>query len=306
MRSNTANATTAIAEPYAGRFAPSPTGPLHAGSLLAALGSWLDAYAAKGLWTIRIDDLDTQRCREPWVTLHTQTLAVFGLRPLGVTGEPWRQSQRREAYKQALEQLSNRVPLFACDCTRRERREDSDSGCLNDCRHRRLSPTDTALRADLTGLIAWEVPDRSLGAIQFDPIRQRDVIVRRRDGVIAYALACVVDDAAQGITDVVRGGDLLEGTRWQLGLHQALGLRPPRYLHLPVLIEPDGRKLAKSRRAIALDPAQAQGQLRAALQRLGQPEPPAALAECTEILHWAGERWQPERFVGVTTLPADP
>ena len=119
------------------------------------------------------------------------------------------------------------------------------------------------------------VQDRSLGPIRFDPAQHRDIVVRRRDGIVAYALAVVVDDAEAGVTDVVRGGDLLGGTPWQLALHQALGLEPPRYLHLPVVTEPDGAKLAKSRRAVALEADAAARNLRQALEWLRQPVPQA-------------------------------
>lgn len=303
MRNNTASATTAIVDPRVGRFAPSPTGPLHAGSLLAAVGSWLDARASGGRWTIRIDDLDPQRCREHFVTLQVETLAAFGLKPFGFEPTLWRQSTRQEAYADALARLSARVAVFTCDCTRRERSQEAESGCLRDCRQRRPPSADAALRADLTSLNACEVQDRSLGPIRFDPYQQRDVIVRRRDGAIAYALAVVVDDAAQGITDVVRGGDLLEGTRWQLGLHQALGLHPPKYLHLPVLVEADGHKLAKSRHAIGIDPSEAPRLLRQTLRQLGQSEPPDSRMTSASILDWAAEHWRPEQFAGVAIIP---
>lgn len=304
MRSNTASATTAIVDPRVGRFAPSPTGPLHAGSLLAAVGSWLDARASGGRWTVRIDDLDPQRCREHFVALQMETLAAFGLRPFGFEPTPWRQSARQGAYADALARLATQVPVFACDCTRRARSQEAESGCLRDCRQRRPPIAGAALRADLRSLRAFEVQDRSLGPIRFEPDQQRDVIVRRRDGAIAYALAVVVDDAAQGITEVVRGGDLLEGTRWQLGLHQALGLRPPGYLHLPVLVEADGHKLAKSRHAIAIDPTEAPRLLRRTLRQLGQSEPPDSKITSESILEWAAEHWSPERFAGVAMIPA--
>lgn len=304
---------------YVGRFAPSPTGPLHAGSLLAALGSWLDARAHAGTWHLRIDDLDRFRCRPEFESVQRATLAAFGLQPFSNEGapEPWRQSERLAVYTAAIETLRSRVPIFACDCTRRDRLAEGEYGCLRDCRERRVDATGSAWRADLTVLSPLIVEDRSLGEIRFDPAVHRDVIVRRRDGLPAYALAVVIDDAARGVTDVVRGGDLLAGTSWQLGLHQALGLRPPRYLHLPVVVEPDGRKLAKSRHAVALEPTAVVSALRRALQRLRQPVPTvqatgrsasetrqAELAP-QELLEWASAHWQPGAFAGLAEVMAE-
>lgn len=304
---------------YVGRFAPSPTGPLHAGSLLAAVGSWLDARSHAGAWHLRVDDLDRFRCRPEFESMQCATLAAFGLQPFSRDGShaPWRQSERLGAYASAIETLRCRVPIFACDCTRRDRLAEGEDGCLRDCRTRRVDPAGAAWRADLTALAPAVVEDRSLGPIRFDPAVHRDVIVRRRDGLPAYALAVVIDDAARGVTDVVRGGDLLAGTSWQLGLHQALDLKPPRYLHLPVVLEPDGRKLAKSRHAVALDPNAVLIGLLRALQRLRQATPTAqATVETTstttqhdmtpqELLEWASARWRPDAFAGLAAVTVE-
>lgn len=295
--------------PYVGRFAPSPTGPLHAGSLLAAIGSWLDARAHGGAWHLRIDDLDRFRCRPEFESTQRTTLATFGLHPFSATDDlaPWRQSERLAAYTSAIETLRSRVPLFACDCSRRDRLAEAEDGCLRDCRERRVDPLRSAWRADLSALTPLTVMDRSLGEIRFDPAVHRDVIVRRRDGLPAYALAVVVDDAARGVTDVVRGGDLLAGTSWQVGLHLALGLTPPRYLHLPVVVEANGEKLAKSRHAVALDPQRVTDTLRLALSRLRQPEPPRELgaASARELLEWSSSHWDPNAFVGLAAVAAE-
>lgn len=299
---------------YVGRFAPSPTGPLHAGSLLAAVGSWLDARAHAGDWHLRIDDLDRFRCRPEYETLQRSTLAAFELKPFAKHADqlPWRQSERLATYDAAIETLRSRVRIFACDCSRRDRLAEGEDGCLRDCRDRRVEPTGSAWRADLTSLPPLVVADRSLGEIRFDPAVHRDVIVRRRDGLPAYALAVVIDDAARGVTDVVRGGDLLAGTCWQLGLHQALGLTPPRYLHLPVVVEADGKKLAKSRHAIALDSQATMSALHLALTRLRQPTPtmdtpgptPRQVETPQQLLEWASARWQPSAFAGLAAVAA--
>lgn len=284
-----------------GRFAPSPTGPLHLGSLLAALGSFLDAHHQGGEWLLRIDDLDRPRCRQEHADAILDALAAHRLhssRPVT------RQSDDPTPYTAAIAALDERGLLFNCDCSRRELAASgiADGGepcCLRDCRTRRPDASGSALRADLTGLRPMTVQDRSLGPIRFDPARHRDVVVRRRDGIVAYALAVVVDDAGAGVTDVVRGGDLLQGTAWQLALHQMLGLEPPRYLHLPVVTEPDGTKLAKSRRSVPLDPGIATRNLKRALEWLNQPVPTALdEGDIAAALKAAAERWDSARFAG--------
>jgi len=212
------------------------------------------------------------------------------------------QSERTARYQHAVTALRERVPLFFCDCTRRDLAGEEDPCCVRDCRDRRCDPQSSALRADLTGLARCAVTDRSLGSIAFEPKIQRDVVVRRRDGLHAYQLACVIDDAVQGITDVVRGADLLASTRWQLALQQALGLPTPTYLHLPLVVETDGSKLAKSRHAAAIDPQLAVQQLRQVLDWLKQKSPPTAFVSVAAILDWARLRWEPARFAGTVAV----
>jgi glutamyl-Q tRNA(Asp) synthetase len=265
--------------------------------LLAAVGSWLDA--AEGVCLLRLDDLDTTRCRPEYERAISHTLETFGLR---YPQTAVRQSARTATYAAAVTRLVARTPLFYCDCTRRELTGEGEACCLKDCRDRRCDPSSSSLRADLRSLVPMTVVDRSLGEIHFDPLTQRDVIVRRRDGVHTYALATVIDDAEQGVTDVVRGADLLPSTAGQLALHQALDLNPPRYLHLPIVVEPDGSKLAKSRRSAALEPAQAVSQLRQVLKWLAQDEPPAALDAAGDVLDWMKPRWDPARFAGSTSV----
>lgn len=300
-----------------GRFAPTPSGPLHLGSLLAAVGSWLDAHHAAGEWLLRIDDLDLPRCRPQHERSLRDALEAHALRP---DRPPTRQSTDLAPYHAALRHLADRGLLFRCRCSRRELAEASavdggaeESCCLRDCHDRdridadgletalRTAPhaSESALRVDLRGFAARQVMDRSLGPIAFDPHRHRDLVLRRRDGIVAYALAVVVDDHAAGVTDVVRGGDLLSGTPWQLALHTALGLPEPRYLHLPVVTEADGSKLAKSRHSVPLDPAIAPQNLVTVLGWLGQALPAEATKKsAAELLAAAALDWDPARFAG--------
>ena len=295
-----------------GRFAPSPTGPLHLGSLLAALGSFLDARHAGGAWLLRLDDLDRPRCREEHAMAILDALRVHGMHPSRAVA---RQTDDPRPYAAALAALGARGLLFTCDCSRRELAAAGVAAagtrvagavepcCLRDCRTRRPPAMGAALRADLSALRPMSLEDRSLGTIRFDPSQHRDVIVRRRDGIVAYALAVVVDDAEADVTDVVRGGDLLAGTCWQLALHQALGLEPPRYLHLPVVTEADGAKLAKSRRSVPLEPGSAARNLAQALEWLRQPVP-AALKEgdIAAGLTAAAAQWDIARFSGLAEI----
>ena len=205
-------------------------------------------------------------------------------------------------YFAALEKLAATGLIFHCGCSRRDiaaaaavAGAGDEPRCVGHCRERRVDPAQAAVRASLRDLAPMCLRDRSGREIRFDPAVHTDVVVRRRDGVIAYPLAVVVDDAAQGISDVVRGGDLLPSTAWQLALQQALTLPTPRYLHLPVVTEPDGSKLAKSRRSLPLDPAAAPAQLCRALALLGQPAPPAPCRGTLEALwDWAIARWDPQ------------
>lgn len=277
---------------------------MHRGSLLTAVGSWLDARAAGGRWLLRIDDLDAARCRSQYEHDVLAALDAFGLRsPAPVC----RQSDRLASYANALTAIGKKLPLFRCDCTRRVLREQDlgdDGVCRGNCRQRRIVSTESAWRADLSGLAPSAVHDRSLGELRFDPSRHRDVILRRRDGYFSYALAVVVDDAESAVTDVVRGADLRASTPWQLALHQALDLQPPRYLHLPLLRDASGEKLSKSRQSLPADPAQKIKELRDCLRWLRQEQPPESFSEESSpeaLLKWSAERWRPAAFKGLET-----
>jgi glutamyl-Q tRNA(Asp) synthetase len=285
--------------PYTGRFAPSPTGKLHLGSLLAALGSFLDARAQGGTWRVRMEDLDRERVIPGCAAEILQTLAAFGLHWDGAVEY---QSARAAHYAQELAQLRAAGLTFECSCSRRELTD--EGGYPGTCRAgpRGSGPTATRFRVPARTVTFL---DRVQGPCQFDLAARGDVIVRRRDGVCAYQLAVVVDDAAQGVTDVVRGADLIDSTPWQIALQEALGLPPVRYAHLPLVTEPDGAKLAKSRRAIGLDPGKAPAQLCRTLELLHQG-PPAKLElePVGTILQWAIQHWQIGRLQGVRQVPA--
>jgi glutamyl-Q tRNA(Asp) synthetase len=280
-----------------GRFAPSPTGPLHAGSLVAALASWLDVRARGGRWLLRIEDVDTPRCRRGAAEQILAQLAGCGLH----ADEPpvW-QSQRHAAYEAALSQLTADGHVYPCACSRREidaalaaagrpHHGDDERIYPGTCRLGLYGRPARALRLH-TGepgtLLHWH--DRRLGAQQQDVAADvGDFVLRRADGLWAYQLAVVVDDGAQGITDVVRGEDLTDNTARQILLQRQLGLPQPRYLHTPLLRMADGRKLSKQHGAPAIEPGPAA--LREALLALSlQAEHPTI----GELLAAGIEQWR--------------
>lgn len=266
---------------YIGRFAPSPTGPLHAGSLVAALASWLDAKVHQGRWLVRMEDVDTPRCVPGADRLILQQLATCGLVP---DEAPVYQSQRGALYQQALDQLVASGLAYPCACSRQDIERALEALGHARSRHGELVYPGTC-RNGLNGRAAraWRfaVPprealhwhDRWLGD-QTQEIAQEvgDFVLRRADGYWAYQLAVVVDDAAQGVTDVVRGEDLADNTARQIGLQRALGLPTPRYLHTPLVLGTNGEKLSKQNGATALDLTQPVLALAAAGRVLGLPD----------------------------------
>ncbi|MEI2454720.1 tRNA glutamyl-Q(34) synthetase GluQRS [Lysobacter firmicutimachus] len=283
--------------PYRGRFAPSPTGDLHPGSLLAAFGSWLLARHHRGAWLVRIEDLDPPREVPGAAERQLRALAAFGLE----SDEPVRrQSERGELYRAALDQLLARGLAFACRCSR------SDLAAAGGIHRRCLAAAREPGRAAPQAAVRLRVADGA--TVGFDdavlgPQRQDvaaevgDFVLRRADGYWAYQLAVVVDDADQGITDVVRGADLLDSTARQILLQRALRLPTPRYAHLPLLLDAQGRKLSKSDAAQPLDPSDPLPALRAAWHALGQdPEPLAAVATVTQLLDQARVSFSPAQI----------
>ncbi|MGH8218471.1 MAG: tRNA glutamyl-Q(34) synthetase GluQRS [Steroidobacteraceae bacterium] len=287
---------------YIGRFAPSPTGPLHLGSLLAALGSFLDARCHGGRWLVRMEDVDTPRVAPGSADLILRTLEAFGL---AWDGEVEYQSRRIERYEAALDALSEQGLTFRCSCSRRELAGAEEHGYPGTCRGgpTRPGPTAWRFRVDDGEVVRFE--DRIQGPQAYALRQLGDVIVRRRDGLIAYQLAVTVDDASQAVTDVVRGADLLESTAWQIAIARALGFRLPRFAHLPLVVEPDGSKLAKSRRSAPLDLSCAGAWLAEALRLLEQ-EPPCELArEPPRIqLDWAVRHFRTAPLLAVRTVRA--
>jgi glutamyl-Q tRNA(Asp) synthetase len=264
--------------PYIGRFAPSPTGPLHAGSLVAALASWLDARAHGGRWLVRIEDVDRPRCVPGADALILQQLAACGLRP---DEPPWWQSQRNAAYAQALQALIDAGAAYPCGCTRKDIDEAlaargvpherfAERPYPGTCRGGLHGKPARAWRFRAEGVVHWT--DRRLGPRQQDVAREvGDFVLKRADGLWAYQLAVVVDDAAQGVTHVVRGEDLADNTPRQILLQRALGLPTPVYLHTPLVLGGDGAKLSKQNGAKALDLHDPRAALQAAAAVLGLP-----------------------------------
>lgn len=285
---------------YRGRFAPSPTGPLHAGSLMAALASWLDARSRGGQWLVRIEDIDPPREVPGAADRILRTLERLGLH---WDGEVLYQSRRAEAYEAALSRLRDAGALYACRCSRADLQE--TQGCYpGHCRHLGLAEgPGLALRCDCgTGMTTFT--DRIQGSCSQNLAELcGDFIVRRKDGLYAYQLAVVVDDAWQGITDVVRGIDLLDSTPRQMRLQQLLALPTPRYLHLPVLVSEAGDKLSKQNLAPPADVERPAQVLLRTLQYLQQaPDPALQDADVPELLCWATEHWNPAAMTGMRTV----
>jgi glutamyl-Q tRNA(Asp) synthetase len=280
--------------PYIGRFAPSPTGPLHFGSLVAALGSYLQARTHGGQWHVRIEDVDTPRCSPAFADDMLRTLSAFGFE---WDGAVVMQSQRQDAYRAALQQLKQADWVYACGCSRREIADSSTHGldglvypgtCRNGLVSGRLSRAQR-LRTD-NAPICFD--DGLQGRVcQRLESEVGDFVLHRADGLFAYQLAVVVDDAALGVTEVVRGADLLTSTPRQIYLQRLLGLPTPGYLHLPVVLNRDGQKLSKQTLAPALNAAQALALLQQAMAFLQQPVP--AVTSLAEFWRCAIATWSP-------------
>jgi glutamyl-Q tRNA(Asp) synthetase len=319
---------------YTGRFAPSPTGPLHAGSLVAALASWLDARAHGGIWLVRIEDVDAPRCVAGAVEQILSQLAALGLTP---DHPPVWQSRRQQAYARALERLLTAGLAYACGCSRadierawlaqglpHERHTERvyPGTCRNGLdgktprawrmrtwiseQNRALAPArygSPAIDLIADSLVQWH--DRRLGP-QHQDVSQAvgDFVLLRADGLWAYQLAVVVDDADQGITDVVRGEDLADNTPRQILLQHALGLPTLRYLHTPLVRNAAGEKLSKQQGAIAVDTTAPLVALKAAAAHLGLVETGGAEDEIGAWLAHAVAQWR-ERYGRPAAAPAD-
>ncbi|MDD0837375.1 tRNA glutamyl-Q(34) synthetase GluQRS [Curvibacter sp. HBC61] len=306
--------TAARPRPYVGRFAPSPTGPLHAGSLVAALASWLDARVHGGQWLVRIEDIDPPRCQpgaDQWLLKQLQDCALLPDAP------PVWQSQRHALYAAALQDLVARDWAYGCACTRKDIEQALAAQGYQRTRHqvavypgtcrRGLSGRSARawrLRTDLApSPHAWQ--DRRLGPQQQCVATEvGDFVLQRADGLWAYQLAVVVDDGAQGVTHIVRGADLCDNTARQWWLQEALGLPHPHYLHTPLVLDASGEKLSKQHGAPAVptdSPAQASAALCAAARVLSLPVDGAPRAPADWLRHWLPAwqaQWGPSRRPG--------
>ena len=297
--------------PYRGRFAPSPTGPLHFGSLVAALGSCLEARSRGGQWLVRMEDLDPPREQSGAAELILRTLEAFAFE---WDGAVMRQSERSKAYTGAIAGLHARGALYPCACTRKEIADSDLAATVPDGKRvypgtcsdgippgRIARTTRVRVREEI---IAFE--DAIQGNIR--QVLRRDAgdfVVMRADGLIAYQLAVVVDDAEQSITDVVRGADLLASTPRQIHLQRLLRLPTPRYAHLPAAVNALGEKLSKQTLARPLDPRRAASAIAAALKFLGQAPPPElGRAALREVWDWSLAHWDLGRVPRQHALPA--
>lgn len=291
---------------YRGRFAPSPTGPLHFGSLVAALGSYLDARHHRGAWLLRMEDLDRTREVKGAADRILRTLDRFGFE---WDGQVAYQSRRREAYAEALESLRRDGFAYPCACSRKQIAESAAPGAEGPiypgtCR----SGINKGARARSIRLLTRdeiiEFHDRVRG-----PIRQNlgrevgDFVIRRADGYHAYQLAVVLDDAWQGITQVVRGADLLSSTPRQCYLQSLLELPRPDYAHLPLAVDNQGRKLSKQYRDAPVDPRHPLDALLQAYDFLAQELPPERPLDLRDFWRWAIEQWSVERVPARPRIP---
>ncbi|MBU0688907.1 MAG: tRNA glutamyl-Q(34) synthetase GluQRS [Gammaproteobacteria bacterium] len=293
---------------YRGRFAPSPTGPLHFGSLVAAVGSFLDARHHHGIWLVRMEDLDKPRCVPGAADDILRTLDVFGLH----SDEPViYQSQRTVAYEEALRQLKHSDDVYPCCCTRKEISDSATHGIEGPvypgtCRKGIPAGREGRAWRVLTDDAALTFDDALQGSItQHLESEIGDFVVKRADGLFAYQLAVVVDDALQKISHIVRGADLLNSTPRQIHLQKLLVLSTPHYMHLPIAVNEAGEKLSKQTLAQAVNIAQPVSELWHALSFLRQKPPHELIDENLEaVWEWARQNWRPENLIGLRALPA--
>ena len=275
---------------YIGRFAPSPTGPLHLGSLYTALASFLDAKSNQGQWLLRIDDLDVPRNITGAAAQILSTLETFGLHWDASVAY---QSESLSIYENALTKLAETQTIYTCVCSRKTLATEGDCHCLEK-------------QIDLNTLHAYRVRtdqrliefnDRLQGTVISNMAEQDDFILKRKDQIVAYQFAVVLDDAIQGVTQVVRGYDLLELTPKQIYLQKLLGLATPVYMHVPIIMDAQGFKLSKQTLAEAVSLKEPQKIIFQLLQLLRQSPPQALKTVClSELLEWAIEHWNPEHL----------
>ena len=303
---SSATGTIATGSQYVGRFAPSPTGPLHFGSLVAAVASYLQARAQDGLWLVRIEDIDPPREQPGATDSILGSLEAYGF---AWDGDVIYQSKSTEAHAAALGTLLENAQAYPCGCSRKDL-VDAPRGALGTiypgtCRNG-CDKAETAIRVRTNDdPIQFEDGLQGLQVRRLES-ESGDFIIKRRDGLIAYQLAVVVDDELEGITEVVRGIDIMDSTARQIWLQRLLGYRTPQYLHIPVITHPDGDKLSKLTGAPGIRSDEVRLTLVAALQAL-QQEPPAGLADGSvpDIWQWAVSNWKTQPLQGLTKLTTD-
>ncbi len=276
---------------YIGRFAPSPSGPLHFGSLIAALGSYLQARSQKGKWLVRIEDIDPPREIAGASDDILATLTAYGLT---WDGDVIYQSQQSAHYEEVLATLNQQQLSYACCCTRKNIKLQGGL-YLGNCRIKNLTTANNALRINVTKLTnpITQFHDLLQGSITLNKQQaDEDFIIKRKDGLYAYNLAVVVDDINQGISEIVRGADLLTTTGKQMSLYELLGKKSPTYIHLPLAVTEPGFKLSKQNNALAIDKSNPIPTLLKALAFLGHQVPNNIdQSSCHSILKWAVKHW---------------
>jgi len=298
-----------------GRFAPSPTGPLHVGNLRTAMIAWLAAHATGGKMLLRVEDLDRANSSAANEELQLRDLARLGITHPAVTV---RQSERFDVYRRAIDDLRDRGLVYPCYCSRKEIREaaSAPNGPLLDGAYpgtcRELDASDRRRREEAGRTPAWRLRTDGETYLVADLVAGPtmtfvdDVVLQRNDGVPAYNLAVVVDDMDSGITEIVRGADLLEPTVRQIALYQTLGAPVPDWVHLPLAVLADGNKLSKQNHAPALALDEVRPALWQALHFLGQcPPPELMVSRIDEIIEWGIANWQLERVPASEKIPLD-
>ncbi|MDP5254019.1 MULTISPECIES: tRNA glutamyl-Q(34) synthetase GluQRS [unclassified Vibrio] len=283
---------------YIGRFAPSPSGPLHFGSLIAALGSYFQAKSQGGLWRVRIEDLDPPR---EMAGAADQILRTLERYQLHWDGEVVYQSHRHDLYQAQIDHWLSQGQAYYCQCTRKEVQQ---SGGFYQGRCRKKQWSTGAIRLQPRSPI-YQFHDRKHGVLTIpDALAREDFIIKRKDGLFAYNLAVVIDDIEQGITEVVRGADLIEPTGRQISLYHQLKKTPVSYLHLPLATTAQGLKLSKQNHAPALDEKHPRRTLLAAMNFLGfKLEANLKEAKLAEILHWGVENWTLNQLPNQLSIP---
>lgn len=282
-----------------GRFAPSPSGPLHLGSLVTALGSYLQAKKHNGLWLVRIDDIDPPREQTGSKQAILECLIAHGLKWDSI---PLLQSTRSDAYEMALDALQQQGLSYFCECTRKQIKH-AGLQYSGVCRSKNLSPKGCSQRFINSGT-SYQLADLRLGKIDLqDAALQEDFIIKRKDGLYAYHLASVVDDIDMGISEVVRGADLLVPTACQVALYNAFNVAVPKLLHLPVICSATGVKYSKQNHARALDNGKAKENLLLALSLLNHPvDRHTSELTIEQILQWAIQNWSIDKLKDHTEI----